>query len=72
MSLTKLYLGGNTDVIYTLFQPRKSLVSDFPAGDGNIEQLFLQCGPMQLLGNFQGMNGLSAIHIQAGREGEDP
>jgi hypothetical protein len=43
MSLTKLFLGGNNDVIYTLFPPRESLVSDIPAGDGNIEKLFLQC-----------------------------
>ncbi len=41
MSLTKLSLGGNNDdVIYKLFPPRESLVSDIPAGDGNIEKLF--------------------------------
>ncbi len=43
MSRTKLSLGGNNDVIYKLFPPRESLVSDIPAGDGNIEKLFLQC-----------------------------
>jgi hypothetical protein len=43
MSLTKLSLGGNNDVIYKLFPPRESLVSDIPAGDGNIEKHFLQC-----------------------------
>jgi hypothetical protein len=43
MSLTKLSLGGNYDVIYKLFPPRESLVSDIPAGDGNIEKLFLRC-----------------------------
>jgi hypothetical protein len=43
MSLTKLSLGGNNDVIYKLFPPRESLVSDIPAGDRNIEKLFLQC-----------------------------
>jgi hypothetical protein len=43
MSLTKFSLGGNNDVIYKLFPPRKSLVSDIPAGDGNIEKLFLGC-----------------------------
>jgi hypothetical protein len=43
MSLTKLYLCGNYDVTNKLFLPRKSLVSDIPAGDGNIEKLFLQC-----------------------------
>jgi hypothetical protein len=42
MLLTKLSLGGNNDdVIYKLFPPRESLVSDIPAGDGNIEKLFL-------------------------------
>ncbi len=35
--------GGNNDVIYKLFPPRESLVSDIPARDGNIEKLFLQC-----------------------------
>jgi hypothetical protein len=43
ISLTKLSLGGNNDVIFKLFPPRESLVSDIPAGDGNIEKLFLQC-----------------------------
>jgi hypothetical protein len=40
MSLTKLSLGGNNDVIYKLFPPRESLVSDIPSGDGNMEKLF--------------------------------
>jgi hypothetical protein len=40
MSLTILSLGGNYDVIYKLFLPRESLVSDIPARDGNIEKLF--------------------------------
>ncbi len=40
MSLTKVSLGGNNDVIYKVFPPRESLVSDIPAGDGNIEKLF--------------------------------
>ncbi len=43
MSLTKLSLGGNNDVIYKLFPPRESLVSDISAGDGKIVNLFLQC-----------------------------
>ncbi len=42
MSLTKLSLGGNNDVIYKLFPPRESLVSDIPAVDGNIGKLFLR------------------------------
>jgi hypothetical protein len=48
MSLTKLFQGRNNDVIYKLvphviyklFPPRESLVSDIPARDGNIEKLF--------------------------------
>ncbi len=40
MSLTKLSLDGNYDVIYKLFLHRESLVSDITAGDGNIEKLF--------------------------------
>jgi hypothetical protein len=39
MSLTKLSLGWNDDVIFKLFPPRESLASDIPAGDGNIEKL---------------------------------
>jgi hypothetical protein len=45
MSLTKLSLGGNNDVINKLFPPKESLVSDIPAGNGNIEKLFLRCMP---------------------------
>jgi hypothetical protein len=41
MSLTKLSLGGNNVYMTSLFPPRESLVSDIPAGDGNIEK---QCG----------------------------
>jgi hypothetical protein len=44
MSLTKLSLGGNYDVIYKLFLPRESLVSDIPAGYGNIEKLYFYSG----------------------------
>jgi hypothetical protein len=40
MSLSKLSLCENNDVIYKLFPPRESLVSDIPAGDGNIGNLF--------------------------------
>ncbi len=44
MSLTKLSVGGNNLYMSSLFSPRESLVSDIPAGDGNIEKLFLRCG----------------------------
>ncbi len=40
MPLTKLSLGGNNLYMTSLFQPWESLVSDIPAGDGNIEKLF--------------------------------
>jgi hypothetical protein len=40
MPHTRLSLGGNYDVIYKLFLPRKSLVSDIPAGNGNIKSFF--------------------------------
>jgi hypothetical protein len=40
---TKLSLGGNNDVITELFLPRGSLVSDIPAEDGKLVNLFLRC-----------------------------
>ncbi len=40
---TKLSLGRNNDVRAELFLPRGSLVSDIPAGDGKLVNLFLQC-----------------------------
>jgi hypothetical protein len=39
-SPTKLSLGGNNDVITELFLPKGSLVSDIPAGDGKLVNLF--------------------------------
>jgi hypothetical protein len=47
LTLPKPRESGNNDVIYKLFPTRESLVgnlvSDIPAGDGNIEKLFLRC-----------------------------
>jgi hypothetical protein len=40
---TKLSLGGNNDVITELFLPMGSLVSDIPAGDGKLVNLFSRC-----------------------------
>jgi hypothetical protein len=40
---TKFSLGGNNDVITDLFLPRGSLVSDIPAGEGKLVNLFLRC-----------------------------
>jgi hypothetical protein len=46
MSLANLSLGGNNLYMTSLFLPRESLVSDIPAGDGNIEKLFYgEVGP---------------------------
>jgi hypothetical protein len=56
MSLNKKYKGGNYDVIYKLFMPRESLVSDIPAGDGNIGKLFFTVYPFKdgkLLSDFK-------------------
>jgi hypothetical protein len=43
MWLTKLSLGGSKSYVTSLFPPRESLVSDIPAGNGNIEKLYLRC-----------------------------
>jgi hypothetical protein len=40
ISLTKLSLGGNNFYVTSLFPHRETLISDIPAGDGNIEKLF--------------------------------
>ncbi len=44
---TKLSLGGNNDVITEFFLTRGSLVSDIPAGDGKLVNLFLRCRDSQ-------------------------
>jgi hypothetical protein len=41
--ITELSLSGNNGVITELFLPRGSLVSDIPAGDGKLLNLFLRC-----------------------------
>jgi hypothetical protein len=46
---TKLFLGGNNDAITELFLPRGSLVSDIPAGDGKLVNLFLRCTGQKLM-----------------------
>jgi hypothetical protein len=43
LSLTRFSLGWNNLYMTSLFPPRESLVSDIPAGDGNLEKLFLRC-----------------------------
>ncbi len=47
MSLTKLSLAGNK-----LYPAKESLVSDVPAGDGKIDNLFLQCTHCEILSVF--------------------
>jgi hypothetical protein len=46
---TKLFLGGNNDVITELFLPRGSLVSDIPTGDRKIMNLFSRCIDAEVL-----------------------
>jgi hypothetical protein len=46
-TVKKLSLGGNNDVITELVLPRGSLVSDIPAGDGKLVNLFLRCRHLQ-------------------------
>ncbi len=48
----KLSQGGNYDVIYKLFLPRESLVSDILAGDGNIEKLIPALQKLTVLAFF--------------------
>ncbi len=48
MSLTKLSLGGNNSI----FLSRESLVSDIPAGDGKMVNLFLKCTNVNLAPNI--------------------
>jgi hypothetical protein len=45
---TKLSLGGNNDVITELFLPGGSWVSDIPAGDGKLVNLFYGVGTTKL------------------------
>ncbi len=48
----KLSLGGNNGVITELLLPRGSLVSDIPAGDGKLVNLFLLCRYSTYQNNF--------------------
>jgi hypothetical protein len=67
MSLTKLSLGGNHDVIYKLFLPRKSLVSDIPAGDRKKGEPYLQCStPLSLTDKKENKIFLIYKEIQSG------
>ncbi len=48
MSLTKLSLAANN-----LFPARESFVSDTPAGDGKIVNLFLQCDVLHMIKDLE-------------------
>jgi hypothetical protein len=65
MSLTKLSLGGNYDVIYKSFPARESFVSNIPAGDWNIEKLFYGVPESFLLflARLQGIVNFSPLNI---------
>jgi hypothetical protein len=59
MSLTKLSVGGNNLYMTSLFPSRESLVSDIPAGDGNIKKLFYSvCGECTNDGEVKGASAL--------------
>jgi hypothetical protein len=57
-----MYLGGNNDVITELFLPRRGLVSDIPAGDGKLVNLFY--GVVIPLGGDED-GGYESSHIQS-------
>jgi hypothetical protein len=72
---TKLSLGGNNDVITELFLPWWSLVSDIPAGDGKLVNLFLRCRrccpkkvfpflKRELLSHTEGICYNWSVHVQ--------
>jgi hypothetical protein len=60
---TKLSLGGNNDVITELFLPRGSLVSDIPAGDGKLVNLFLRCTIMNHASFWTGQQALEDFQL---------
>jgi hypothetical protein len=63
MSLTKLSLAGNYDVVYKLFPPRESLVSDILAGDGNIGTIFYGVHIISRELSFRDMSFLVSLTI---------
>ncbi len=60
---TKLSLSGNNDVITELFLPRGSLVSDIPAGDGKLVNLFLRCSLDSDFGTFRNKMFVSVVSV---------
>ncbi len=67
MSLIKLSLGGNYDVIYKLFLPKESLVCNISAGDGNIEKLFLRCKVFNILKRSTNSVPVEKIAVHVGK-----
>jgi hypothetical protein len=70
ISLSKLSLGGNNLYMTSLFPPRESLVSDIPAGDGNIEKHFLRCTTTNV--SFALLNGWNVTDTSFERECRNP
>jgi hypothetical protein len=52
MSFIKLSLGGNNLYMTSFFPPMESLVSDIPAGDGNIKKVFYSVVAISESGQF--------------------
>jgi hypothetical protein len=63
---TKLSLGGNNDVITKLLLPRGSLVSDIPAGDGKLVNLFLLYSICDCLAPAAGLVH-TVVHLYIGK-----
>jgi hypothetical protein len=61
MSLTKLSLGGNNLYMASLVLHRESLVSDIPAGDGNIEKFFYGVSDKRLQPVLEFLNNLQGL-----------
>ncbi len=59
----KLSLDGNNDVITELFLPRGSLVSDIPAGDGKLVNLFLRCKSFTNTGSELSVSNLHVLFL---------
>jgi hypothetical protein len=64
MSLTKLSLGRNNLYMTSQFPPKESLVSDIPAGDGNVEKLFYGVGLGSQCIRFRNMDSFWKFKIR--------
>ncbi len=64
MSLSKLSLGGNNDVIYEIFPPRESLVNDIPARTGISKSFFTVHLSYKKRGSKSEMIAICTFHQQ--------